>query len=243
MAQRQVPGGSFVNEVGTAQRQMPGGPFVNETVSVGGGATDLTAQDATHSHTADSPTLTTASTLAVQDATHAHTADSLTLTTSGAVSLTIADAAHAHAADSPTLTLGYVDLTIADALHGHTADSLTITVDGSVDLAIDGALHGHTADNIAIGGIAAIASGGGIYPTPRRKTRQEIDADRKRLGILPDEPAIQTGIVEVPKRPTITLAQLIGKPAADTHRADMERASAAHKLRKRRQDDDLLMMM
>ena len=163
----------------------------------------------------------------------------------GATDLAIQDATHAHAADSPTLTLGYVDMLIADALHGHTADSLTLTVDGSVDLAIDDASHGHTADNLTIGGVAAVASGGGIYPTPRRKTKQEIDADRKRLGILPDEPEVQTGIVETPapKRPTITLAQLIGKPAADTHRADMERASAAHKLRKRRQDDDLLMMM
>jgi len=35
MAERQVPGGPFVNETGTAQRQIPGGPFVNETVSAG----------------------------------------------------------------------------------------------------------------------------------------------------------------------------------------------------------------
>lgn len=38
MAQRLIPGGPFVNEVGTAQRLIPGGPFVNETVSVGGGS-------------------------------------------------------------------------------------------------------------------------------------------------------------------------------------------------------------
>jgi hypothetical protein len=30
-AERQIPGGPFVNETGTAQRQIPGGPFVNET--------------------------------------------------------------------------------------------------------------------------------------------------------------------------------------------------------------------
>ena len=29
--QRQIPGGPFLNEVGSAQRQIPGGPFVNET--------------------------------------------------------------------------------------------------------------------------------------------------------------------------------------------------------------------
>lgn len=32
-AERQIPGGPFLNEVGTAQRQIPGGPFANETVS------------------------------------------------------------------------------------------------------------------------------------------------------------------------------------------------------------------
>lgn len=37
-AERQIPGGPFLNEVGTAQRQIPGGPFANETVSAGGGA-------------------------------------------------------------------------------------------------------------------------------------------------------------------------------------------------------------
>ena len=89
-----------------ASRVTPGG--WEQVVGVGGGgtATDLTIADATHSHTADSPTISVDSTLAVQDATHAHTADNLTLTTSGAVSLTIADATHAHAADAPTLTLG-----------------------------------------------------------------------------------------------------------------------------------------
>jgi len=39
-AERQVPGGPFVNEVGTAQRQVPGGPFVNETA--GSGGSDIT---------------------------------------------------------------------------------------------------------------------------------------------------------------------------------------------------------
>jgi hypothetical protein len=38
-AERQIPGGPFLNEVGTAQRQIPDGPFVNETVSVAGGST------------------------------------------------------------------------------------------------------------------------------------------------------------------------------------------------------------
>ena len=138
--------------------------------------------------------------------------------------------------------------TVTGAVARSNADD-SVSASGWAGL-ISGTVNANNANDTAAatgsGGTAtAQASGGGIYPAPRRKTKQEIDADRKRLGILPDEPepAIQTGIVEVPKRPRITLAQLIGKPAADTHRADMERASAAHKLRKRRQDDDFLMMM
>lgn len=46
MAERQVPGGPFVNESGTAQRQVPGGPFVNETVSTGGAVPNITALSA-----------------------------------------------------------------------------------------------------------------------------------------------------------------------------------------------------
>lgn len=125
-AQRQVPGGPFVNEVGTAQRQVPRGPFVNEAVLVGGGATDLVIQDATHAHAADSLTLTLDTTLAIADALHAHTADNLTLSVSGATDLVIQDALHGHTADSLALTLGYVDLAIADALHGHAADNITL---------------------------------------------------------------------------------------------------------------------
>ena len=39
MSQRQIPGGPFVDESGTAQRQIPGGPFLDET---GGTTTGLT---------------------------------------------------------------------------------------------------------------------------------------------------------------------------------------------------------
>jgi len=37
MAQRQIPGGKFVNETATAQRQIPGSAFVNETAAAAGG--------------------------------------------------------------------------------------------------------------------------------------------------------------------------------------------------------------
>lgn len=98
--------------------------------AAGGSATDLTIQDATHGHTADSLTLTTSTVLTIAEATHGHTADNLTLSVSGAT-----------------------DLTIQDATHGQTADNLTLTVTGSVDLIISDALHAHLADNITLGGL------------------------------------------------------------------------------------------
>lgn len=56
MAQRQIPGGTFVNETGTAQRQVPGGAFINETVAATGGAT-LTPNLYTNAQTFYSPTI------------------------------------------------------------------------------------------------------------------------------------------------------------------------------------------
>lgn len=114
------------------------------------GYTNLTIADATHGHAADSLALTLDTTLAIADATHAHTADNLAISTSGAVNLTIQDATHAHTADSPTLTLGYTDLAIAEALHAHTADNLTLTVAGAVDLIIARAVHAHTVDSLTL---------------------------------------------------------------------------------------------
>ena len=114
------------------------------------GYTNLTIADATHGHTADSLALTLDTTLAIADATHAHTADNMILTVTGATDLTIQDATHAHTADSPTLTLGYTDLAIAEALHAHTADNLTLTVAGAVDLIIARAVHAHTVDSLTL---------------------------------------------------------------------------------------------
>ena len=45
--QRQIPGGSYVNQTGTRQAQVPGSVFVNETVSVGGVTAALTGQSIT----------------------------------------------------------------------------------------------------------------------------------------------------------------------------------------------------
>lgn len=111
----------------------------------GGGATNLTIQDALHAHTADALTLTQQHVLVVADASHAHLADGLTLTQQHV--LAIADALHAHAADNIVLSVEGT-LAIADALHAHTADSLTLTQQHV--LAVADALHAHLADNLTL---------------------------------------------------------------------------------------------
>ncbi|HUW34505.1 MAG TPA: hypothetical protein VM223_23100, partial [Planctomycetota bacterium] len=68
----------------------------------GGAATDLTANDATHAHAADSPAIDQVQALAADDATHAHDCDSSAITQFHA--LMGDDCAHAHAVDSPALT-------------------------------------------------------------------------------------------------------------------------------------------
>jgi len=125
---------------------------ISVPVSAGGGGTNLTIQDATHAHSADSLTLTLGYTnLTIADATHGHTADSLALTVDG--TLAIQDATHAHTADNLSLSVtGATDLTIQEATHGQSADNLALTL-GYVDLLIQDATHGHTADNVTLGGL------------------------------------------------------------------------------------------
>jgi hypothetical protein len=156
---------------------------------VGGGATDLTIQEATHAHTADSPTLTVDSTLAIQDATHAHSADSLTVSL-GYVDLAIADATHAHTADNLTISVsGATDLTIQDATHGHSADNLTLTVEGSTDLAIQDATHAHTADSLALTITGDVESlGGGKKARAGRVRWQDYDVPLPEPALLPVPP-------------------------------------------------------
>jgi hypothetical protein len=70
----------------------------------GGGATDLTIADSTHSHSADNAVLTSSHLLTVADATHAHSADNVALST--AILLALADAPAGGAAPTVRLEKG-----------------------------------------------------------------------------------------------------------------------------------------
>ena len=138
-------------------------------VSAGGGATDLTAAEASHAHSADNVVLTSSTSLSIADALHAHAADNVVLTSATAITIadalhahaadnvvltsataiTIADALHAHAADNVVLTSATA-ITIADALHAHAADNVVLEVSGTTNLTIADALHAHAADNLVL---------------------------------------------------------------------------------------------
>lgn len=118
-------------------------------MGAGGGGINLVIADASHGHTADSPTLSTDWLLTVADSNHAHAADNLTLGVAGVADLVIAEAAHSHSAESPTLSTEWL-LSIADALHGHAADNLTLSTGSVVDLTIADGLHSHTAEAVVL---------------------------------------------------------------------------------------------
>lgn len=99
--------------------------------------------DASHAHTATSPTLTQHQVLAVNSASHAHTATEPTLTPIGGTpTVEPDDTAHTHGATSPTLTQHQV-LAVDNAAHAHGATSPTLTQRHV--LAVDNALHTHSA--------------------------------------------------------------------------------------------------
>lgn len=89
----------------------------------------------------------------------------------------------------------------------------------------------------------AIYGSEGYWPSPRRKTKKEIDDERReRLGLTP---AVVEAIAEVkPQRRRITLQDLIGKTrAAKITSVDMTAAIAASRRRKRQKDDEMLLLM
>lgn len=90
---------------------------------------------------------------------------------------------------------------------------------------------------------ADTGASGGWWPSVRRRSRAEIDEERRLLGILP--PKVLEAVAEAPKaRRRVKLAQLIGKPAAARISAvDLSDAIALSKRRKRQREDEMLLLM
>lgn len=142
---------------GIALTQTPNSPyalFASQPIDIwapnagaGGGSTDLSISDATHTHIVDAIVLVTATTTTVADSLHGHTVDNLTLTTS--VLLSANDSTHTHISDNAILvTLS--SLIIADTLHASSVDNLTLSISGATNLVLNDAAHAHTGDNLTI---------------------------------------------------------------------------------------------
>ncbi len=241
-----------------SSRVTPGG--WEQVVGAGGGVTGTVAATNANDTSAASGTTTVTGTLAKSNGGDTSAASGTT-TIVGASSAANADdtsaASGSVGSSGSTGTLATTNANDSAAASGTTTatgavaranGSDAVIASGWVGLISGTVANSNANDTAAAQGIGPAQAqqafgGGGIYPTPRRKTKQEIDEDRKRLGILPDEPDVQTGIVEVPRK-KITLSQLIGKTAAaQVNSVDLSIAVEANRRIKRRRDDEFLLMM
>jgi len=90
----------------------------------------ITPADATHAHSATSPTLAAKATIIVTDALHAHISTSPTITPD-TILVVPADATHAHGATSPSLA-AKSHISPADSTHGLTSTSPTLVTKSTV---------------------------------------------------------------------------------------------------------------
>lgn len=155
---------------------------------------------------------------------------------------------------------GALGTAVASGFQGTVSNSNSTTITGALGTAVASGFTGGIVWNRSIAGLLGtaqasgfnggvsngapvIAGGGGWFPMPRRRTKKEIDDERRALGILPPEVVAEVAAAPVARR-RITLQDLIGKKAAaQITSVDLSEAIAASKKRKRRQDDELLLLM
>jgi len=103
--------------------------------------------DASHGHTADTPTATTGASTpsaTVEDASHGHSTDSVSASFKPVA--VVSDAAHGHSADAVNAV--YVaQVSPEDASHGHSADAVSAAFIPFCD--IEDGSHAHTADTVS----------------------------------------------------------------------------------------------
>lgn len=114
-----------------------------------GSSIDLTVAEAIHTHTVDTPTLTTEQYLAILETVHSHNVDNLVLTTDTDVTLTIAEALHTHSVDNVLLATDWL-LSISDSAHTHICDNVVLDISDATNLILANALHSHQAESIIL---------------------------------------------------------------------------------------------
>lgn len=124
-------------------------------------SSDVSVDSATHGHGATSPTLGAVSPVSPADAAHGHTASSPTLSASGsAPSVTADDAVHAHSATSPALSTA-TSASANNATHAHSAGSPALATNTSA--APDNAAHAHSATSPTLAAKFTVTSANGAH--------------------------------------------------------------------------------
>lgn len=166
-------GQSFVGQVaGTGSSQTIGASWSTsdncimmlveiEPAAGGPAPASVTANDATHAHSADAVTNASSVDVTSAEATHAHSADAVT--NSSSTDHTANDATHGHNAESVTVSVS-VSITSAEATHGHTADAVTVTTTPpAANVTANDATHNHVADAVVVSLQSAITVNDGVH--------------------------------------------------------------------------------
>lgn len=207
----------------------------NDTSSASGTTTIVGTSAATNANDTSSASGTTTIV-----GTSAYTNANDTSSASGTTTVT-GTSAYTNANDTATAigTAGAISGTVA-----YTNANDTATASGWAGT-ISGTVSATNANDTALssGSAGSQASGGFWWPHQRKRTRREIDEERRKLGILPPEVLEAVAAVKPEKR-RIKLVELVGKPkAARITNVDLSEAIAISKKRKRQREDELLLLM
>jgi len=260
-------GAEIFRSVGTTPWQL----FAPQTrriwvpVSAGGGTTISgalgTATASGHTGTVDANT-TIAGALGTATATglQGTVANSTDTTIAGALGTAVASGLQGGVNANRTIA-GALGVAAASGLAGTVSNTNDTVINGALGAAVASGFTGTITWNRYIAGVLGIATaeglagtvrngdaqqaigGGGWLPKLKRRTKKEIDDERRRLGILPPEVVKEVAAAPVARR-RITLQDLIGKTAAaQITNVDLSAAIAASKKRKQRRDDEFLLLM
>ena len=214
-AERQTPGGPYVNEVGTAQRQLPGGAYLNEKVSASG--TTITGSIGTAVASGFTGTVnanrTIAGALGTATASGFRGVVNANRTIAGTLGTAVASGLAGNVNANRTIASALGTAT-ASGFQGTVTNGNTTTIAGSLGTAVATGFTGGVTWNRYIAGVLGVATasgftggvangtaapaqegGGWMPPQGRRKTRKEVYEERVRLGILP--PAIVKAAAKV----------------------------------------------
>lgn len=208
--------------------------------AAGGGTATITQADGVATTSTLAGTSTAES--AITSVAGAATASTLTGSSVAAATITQADGV---ATTSTLVGEGLAAGTAAFVAASGAATTSALAGTSTAESAITQATGSATASTLVGSDAAQVVSysGGFWWPHQRKRTRREIDEERRKLGILPPEVLEAVAAVK-PERRRIKLVELVGKPkAARITNVDLSEAIAISKKRKRQREDELLLLM